>query len=182
LFPSHPLVSQGLTTQSTLIIRNGEAQTPPRRPTAKESHTHRRRRRERNNLLLHAQRKALRHILPMAPQPLQHPHHITPMARRPCTITTPFYPILDNHISILNPIKPRLHLPRQPNPVPVLHLRRTILHVLQIPLLLRLPHLHLNPVYTEPEDAEETRSARRQLLIHRLDRSEKPGCAGRELV
>ena len=173
---------------------NGKAQTPSRRSSTKESHTHRRRSREWNNLLLHAQRKALRHILPMAPEPLQHPHCITPMARCPCTTTTPFYHILINHLphldpihlSILHPINPRHHLPHhlphQPNPIPILHLRRTILHVLQIPLLHRLPHLRLNPLHPRPKNAKETRSTRHKLLIHRLDRSKKPGCASGELV
>ena len=161
---------------------NGKAQTPSRRSSTKESHTHRRRSREWNNLLLHAQRKALRHIMPMAPKPLQHPDRIPPMACRPCTTTTPFHPIHNNHLSILNPINPRLHLPLQPNPLPPLHLRRTILHVLQIPLLLRPPHLHLHPLDARPKNPKETRSAHHKLLIHRLDYRKKPGCARGELV
>lgn len=121
---------------------NGKAQTPSPRPRSQTHTQPRKGQGKKHDILLPPHRKALRHLQPMAPKPLQHPHHLTPMARRLCP-TSRKNPLKqarqhshkhDALVRCPNRLRNPHHAQRQDN----LHMRRTSLHVPQIPLL-RLP-------------------------------------------
>ena len=128
--------------------QDAETQTAHHRPRQKANH----RIRVLHHLLLLSQRISLRHFLPMVLLPHHYSHHEPHLLNHS----------LHNHNHNHNHTLP-LHYPLILRPLPNIHLRRAVLHVLQIVILFQCADVSPCSLHLRPSTTKEIRPKGRRV-------------------